>query len=73
MCWLAIVAFAIPTRTLPLRISRLNVGRATENIKQAESFRQAGIMRLQLCQRDCLELTFAFDEIVLTDTLKKQE
>jgi hypothetical protein len=33
MCWLAIVAFAIPTRTLPLRISRLNAGRATENIK----------------------------------------
>ena len=30
-------------------------------------------MRLQFCQRACLELTFAFDEIVLTNTLKKQK
>jgi hypothetical protein len=41
MCWLAIVAFAIPTRTLPLRISRLNAGRATENIKPHDDVPEA--------------------------------
>jgi hypothetical protein len=30
-------------------------------------------MRLQVCQQACLELTFAFDEVVLTNTLKKQK
>lgn len=30
-------------------------------------------MRLQFCQRACLELTFDFDEVVFTNTLKKQK
>ena len=35
--------------------------------------RPLGVMRLHFCQQDPIELTFIFDEIVLTDTLKKQK